>query len=98
MRIEIMDKNKKELIISGAYNSVLEAVEKNKEKMRCADLTKANLSGANLLYADLSGADLEGADLTNADLGNEILCDCNLNGAKIFYRGKIVRVKFEEVK
>ena len=89
MRIEIMDKNKKELIISGAYNSVLEAVEKNKEKMRCADLVYADLARANLSEADLTRANLEGAYLIGT-----ILCDCDLNDAKISYRGKTVTIKF----
>ena len=92
MKIEIMDKNKIELMISGEYNSVLEAVEKNKEKMRCADLTKANLSDADLTKANLSKANLKNANLMSA-----ALCDCNLDGAKINYRGELVTVRFIKV-
>jgi uncharacterized protein YjbI with pentapeptide repeats len=60
--------------------------------LRCANLRDADLRGADLRGADLSSADLRGADLCGA-----ILCDCNLNNAVVSYRGKSVKVKFEEI-
>lgn len=42
-------------------------------------------------------ADLEDADLEDANLRGAILCDADLNGAKISYRGKIIRVSFSTV-
>ena len=76
-------------------------------KLRVADFKNADLTGADFEGADLTGADLEGADLRGAnlsfanlrgaDLKRAILCDCNMDGAKISYRCKIIRVRFEEV-
>ena len=55
-----------------------------------ADLREANLRGANLY-----GADLRGADLIGANLIRTTVCDCNFDGARITYRGEIVRIRFK---
>ena len=49
------------IIMSGKYESLRDAVEKNK-----ANLIDADLRGANLGGADLGGADLRGANLWGA--------------------------------
>ena len=59
---------------------------------------RADLSGADLSRADLSDADLRGADLRVADLRGCILCDTNMDGARVTYRDKTIRIRFEEVK
>ena len=46
---------------------------------------------------DLRGADLRDADLSRADLSRAVLCDCNLDGAKVSFCGRVVRIRFEEV-
>lgn len=52
MYTEIKNRFNDAIIISGEYDSIKDALEKN---------SGANLSGANLYGADLSGADLSGA-------------------------------------
>lgn len=69
--------------------------------LRCANLESADLAGAYLESADLRGADLRGANLRGASLwgaslAGAILCDANLDGAIVSYRGKCVRIVFEE--
>ena len=54
--------------------------------------------GADLSDVDLSDADLGGANLRDANLSRCILCDANLDGAWISYRGKVVTIRFEETK
>ena len=61
------------------------------------DLSKANLSKADLSKADLSWADLSKANLSKADLYGAVLCDANLDGARITYRGETVTVRYEEL-
>ena len=63
-----------------------------------ANLSDANLSDANLSCANLSRANLSGADLSRADLSRCVLCDANLDGARVTYRDKTIRIRFEEVK
>ena len=63
--------------------------------LRGANLRGANLYGADLLEANLLEADLSKADLLEASLSGAILCDCNLDGARISYRGEIVRIRFK---
>jgi len=57
MKIEIKNRWNGNIIIAGGYESVKDALQKN----RGADLRGANLRGANLRYADLRYADLIGA-------------------------------------
>jgi len=57
-----------------------------------ANLSRADLSGANLCKADLNGADLRRADLSRC-----VLCDANMHGATISYRGQVVRLRFDAV-
>ena len=54
------------IIMSGKYESLRDAVEKNKADLRGANLRGANLIDANLIDADLRGADLRGANLWGA--------------------------------
>jgi hypothetical protein len=56
------------IIEAGKYESIREAVEKNKADLSGANLPGANLPGANLPGANLPGADLSGAYLSRADL------------------------------
>ena len=69
MKIEIKNRFNREVIISGEYLSVKDAILKN--------------SGADLSYADLRGADLGGADLNYADLGDADLGGADLGGADL---------------
>ena len=63
------------IIEAGKYESIREAVEKNKVYLYGANLYGANLSGANLYGANLYGANLYGANLSRADLSG-----ANLSG------------------
>jgi hypothetical protein len=74
MNIEIKNRFSGDIIIVGEYESVKDAVEKNRG---------ANLRGANLSGADLEGADLRGANLGGADLGGADLEGANLEGADL---------------
>ena len=49
---------------------------------------------ANLQGADLQGANLQGANLREANLRGASLCDTDMSGALIAYRGTCVRVSF----
>ena len=62
-----------------------------------ADLSGADLSRANLSRANLSGADLSRADLSSADLSRVLLCDCDLEGAVVSFRGKKKKIRFEDI-
>jgi uncharacterized protein YjbI with pentapeptide repeats len=62
-----------------------------------ANLTHANLRGADLTHADLRGANLRGANLRGAVLTRANLCDCCFHGARISYRGTVVRIQFIDV-
>ena len=98
-KIEIENRFTGSIILSGKYESIRDALEKNPganlfgadlpranlsgADFTGADLTRANLFGANLSGADLSGADLPGADLTRADLSWANLSGANLSGADL---------------
>ena len=71
------------IIMSGKYESLRDAVEKNKANLGGADLRGANLRGANLIDANLGGANLRGADLGGADLWGANLWGANLGGANL---------------
>jgi uncharacterized protein YjbI with pentapeptide repeats len=78
MNIEIKNRFTGKIIIVGEYESIKDAVEKN----RGADLYGAYLYGANLRGADLYGANLRGANLRGADLGGAYLGGAYLRGVK----------------
>jgi uncharacterized protein YjbI with pentapeptide repeats len=69
MNIEIKNRFSGEIIASGEYPSIKEAVEKNIANLGGANLGEADLRRANLRGADLREADLRGANLREADLG-----------------------------
>gem|GEM_PF-4296166 len=62
-----------------------------------ANLSRANLYEANLYEANLSRANLYEANLSEADLSRAILCNCDMRGAIITFRGQKVKIQFEEV-
>jgi hypothetical protein len=81
MKIEIKNRYTDEIIITGKYDSIKEALEKN----RNADLRYANLWNADLRYANLRNADLSDANLRNANLRNADLRYANLWNADLRY-------------
>jgi len=86
MLIEIKNRRKGNIIISGEYDNIKDALEKNRGvNLSYADLSGANLHDANLRYADLRYADLSGANLHDANLSGADLSDANLSGAYLRY-------------
>ena len=79
MKIEIKHKITGKVLLSGAYASITDCLDKNRD----ADLRDADLSGADLRYANLRDADLEGAYLRDADLSDADLRDADLSGADL---------------
>jgi uncharacterized protein YjbI with pentapeptide repeats len=77
MEIEIKNRFTGDIIIAGKYESIKDALEKN----RGANLRGANLEGANLEGANLGGANLRGANLIGANLRGANLRGANLIGA-----------------
>ena len=84
MDIEIKNRFTGGVIISGEYESIGDALQKNSwtdlrwanlrgADLRGADLREANLSRADLSWANLSRADLRGADLSEANLSEDNL-------------------------
>ena len=71
------------IVEAGKYETIREAVEKNKANLPGANLPGANLSGANLYGANLPGANLHGADLSGAYLFRANLPGANLPGANL---------------
>lgn len=71
MRIEIKNRFNCEIILSGEYDSIKDALEKNitvsfyGANLDGANLVRANLDGANFVRANLDGANLDGANLDN---------------------------------
>ena len=82
MKIEIRNIDN-EIIISGEYQDIRHAVEKNKHNLSDANLRYAKLSGADLRYANLRNADLSYANLSGADLSYANLRGANLRGANL---------------
>jgi hypothetical protein len=81
--IEIKNRWNDNIIIAGKYESIKDALEKNRDAyLGGADLRDADLGGANLTNANLGGADLRGADLGGADLRGANLKGADLGGAK----------------
>jgi hypothetical protein len=66
------------VLVSGRYESLKDAAEKNKLNLRGADLRGVDLQGANLWMADLREADFCGDDLREADF-----CGADLRGADL---------------
>ena len=89
MQIEIKNRWNNNIIIAGEYESIKDALQKNRgADLRGADLRVANLRVANLYGADLRGADLRvanlyGADLRGANLRGADLCEADLCGADL---------------
>ena len=83
----------------GLYCKGMPLVRANLEgvNLEGAILQGANLKGANLERANLQRANLEGANLQGANLQWAILCDCNLEGAYVSFRGNAVKIHFEPV-
>ena len=67
-----------------------------RETVECAVRQKVSLRRADLREAKLWRANLREANLQEADLWGTVLCDANLHDAQITYRGRTVKVKFEE--
>ena len=84
MLIKIGHRKKGEILVSGDYENIKEACEKNKDKLTFADLEGADLRIADLRDADLEGANLRGAYLRDADLEGANLRDANPEGANLF--------------
>ena len=78
MYIEIKNRFDDSIILSGEYNSLKDALEKN---------VGANLYGASLNGANLYGANLYGASLDGASLNGASLIGANLIGAFVFICG-----------
>ena len=84
MLIEIKNRWNSNIIIAGEYESIKDALLKNRgADLRGADLRGADLRGADLRDAYLCGADLRGADLCDADLRDAKLCDADLCDADL---------------
>ena len=87
--IEIKNRYNGDIIVSGKYESIKEALENNSDAnlsgadLRGAYLSDANLSGAYLSDANLSDANLSGADLSDADLRGVNLSGADLRGANL---------------
>jgi hypothetical protein len=79
MHIKIKNRVNDSIILSGEYDSIKDALEKN----RGADLWDADLGDANLGGADLCGANLWGANLRGANLWGANLWGANLRGANL---------------
>jgi hypothetical protein len=69
------------IVEAGKYETIREAVEKNKAYLTGADLTGANLYGADLTGANLSEANLTRANLSGANLSGAYLT--RADGAKL---------------
>jgi len=74
--VEIKNRYNGSIIIAGEYESIKDALQKNKD---------ADLSSANLRYADLSSADLSSADLSYANLSYANLSYADLSYANLRY-------------
>ena len=84
MNIEIKNRWTGNIIIAREYESVKDALQKNRDAdLRDADLRDADLMCADLMCADLGGADLGGADLRDADLRDADLMCADLGGADL---------------
>jgi len=84
MKIEIKNRWNGNIIIAGEYESIKDALQKNRKANLCgANLSGANLSEANFCDADLSDADLSGADFYGADFYGADFCGANLCGANL---------------
>ena len=89
MPIEIKNRFTGEVLFSGEYDGLREAIQiavRDGAKLTCADLTGADLTGAKLAGADLTRADLTRADLTRADLTRAKLDGAKLTCAKLNFQ------------
>ena len=81
MLIKIVHRKTGEILVSGDYENIKEACEKNKDKLAFAFLQGTDLKGAYLRGANLEGADFRSAYLEGADLEGTDLRDADLRGA-----------------
>jgi hypothetical protein len=65
MKIEIKNRFNYEIILCGEYESIKDALEKNRASLDGASLYRASLNGASLDGASLDRASLYGASLEN---------------------------------
>ncbi len=105
MYIEIKNRFSGTIIISGEYDSIKDALEKNSgadlsgadlsgANLSEANLYKANLYKANLYKANLYKANLSRADLYKADLYKANLSGANLDGAIVFICGSLHNLQY----
>ena len=81
-QIEIKHRRTENILLCGEYESIKDALEKNRSSdLRGADLRDAYLGSSDLRSSDLRDADLRNADLGCADLGGADLRGANLRGA-----------------
>ena len=95
----ILHRITKEVIFESEHKTLRETVEcavRQKVSLRRANLWEADLWEADLQEVNLQEANLQGANLQRANLWGTVLCDANLHDAQITYRGRTVKVKFEE--
>ena len=83
MLIEIKHILTNEIIVSGDYENIIEACQKNKDKLAFADLERAHLERANLEHANLEHAHLERAHLEFAHLEHVNLERAHLEHANL---------------
>ena len=77
--VEIKNRYNGNIILSGKYESIKDALEKNSG----TDLRGCDLSGSNLRYSSLRGCNLRYSDLRYSDLSDSDLRGCNLTGSKL---------------
>jgi hypothetical protein len=83
--IEIKNRYTGDIILSGNYESIKDALEKNNgADLSGANLSRVNLSGANLSRVNLSRADLYGANLSRVNLSRADLYGANLSRADLY--------------
>ena len=85
--VEIKNRYNGNIILSGKYESIKDALEKNSD----SDLRYSNLSGSDLRYSDLRysnlrysnlcGSDLSDSSLSNSDLRYSDLSNSDLSGS-----------------
>ena len=73
MLIQIKNRYNSKLIVDGDYESLKEAIVKNKDNLSLSNLHYSDLSDSDLHNSDLSLSDLSDSDLSNSDLSNSDL-------------------------
>ena len=97
MLIEIKNRINGNIIISGEYDNIKDALEKNRGvNLSYADLSGANLHDANLRYANLRYANLSYANLSDANLRYADLSYANLDMSCLPLQCGSLTIKTEE--